>query len=99
MKKVLYILFHRSVFMALALLAQIAALAIMVFSFSAYTEIFYWCCILTSVSAAVAIVGSRMGAVWPLEGQRHPPGGGRRLVHDCDVPDDVGLYRQLGRKF
>ena len=60
MKKVLYILFHRSVFMALALLAQIAALAIMVFSFSAYTEIFYWCCILTSVSAAVAIVGSRM---------------------------------------
>ena len=39
MKKLLYILFHRSVFMALALLAQITALAVMVFSFSAYTEI------------------------------------------------------------
>ena len=59
MKKLLYILLHRSVFVTLALLAQIAALAVMVVSFSA-TEVFYWCCIALSVAAAVAIVGSRM---------------------------------------
>ena len=33
MKKLLYILFHRSVFVALALLAQIATLAVMVVLF------------------------------------------------------------------
>ena len=60
MKKVLYILFHRSVFVSVALLAQVTALLVMVFSVSAYTEIFYWCCITLSVAAAVAIVGSRM---------------------------------------
>ena len=59
MKKLLYILFHRSVFVTLALLAQIAALAVMVVAFSA-TQAFYWCCISLSVAAAVAIVGSRM---------------------------------------
>ena len=59
MKKLLYILLHRSVFVTLALLAQIAALAVVVVSFSA-TEVFYWCCIALSVAAAVAIVGSRM---------------------------------------
>ena len=59
MKKLLYILLHRSVFVALALLAQIAALAVMVGYFS-NTDIFYWCCIALSVAAAVAIVGSRM---------------------------------------
>ena len=59
MKKLLYILLHRSVFVALALLVQIATLAVMVLSFSA-TEVFYWCCIALSVAAAIAIVGSRM---------------------------------------
>ena len=39
MKKILYILFHRSVFMALALVAQIATLFVMVSIFSEYTEI------------------------------------------------------------
>ena len=60
MKKFLYILFHRSVFVTLALVAQIATLAVMVSIFSEYTEIFYWCCIALSVMAALAIVGSRM---------------------------------------
>lgn len=59
MKKLLYILLHRSVFVALALLAQIAALAVTVVYFS-NTDAFYWCCIALSVAAAVAIVGSRM---------------------------------------
>ena len=60
MKKLLYILFHRSVFVALALLVQITTLFIMVSLFSEYTQIFYWCCIALSVLAALAIVGSRM---------------------------------------
>ena len=60
MKKLLYFLFHRSVFVALSLCAQLAALFFMVFLFSEYTEIFYWCCILTSVAAALAIINSRM---------------------------------------
>ncbi len=60
MKKLLYILFHRSVFVGLALVAQLATLFIMVSTFSTYTESFYWCCIALSVTAAIAIVGSRM---------------------------------------
>lgn len=60
MKKILYILFHRSVFVALALLAQMATLFFMVSIFSEYTQSFYWCCIALSVFAALAIVGSRM---------------------------------------
>ncbi|NBI65328.1 cardiolipin synthase [Pseudoflavonifractor sp. 60] len=60
MKKLLYILFHRSVFMSLALAVQLATLFFMVSIFSEYLEIFYWCCIAASVIAAVAIVGSRM---------------------------------------
>ena len=68
MKKVLYILFHRSVFVSVALLAQVTALLVMVFSFSAYTEIFYWCCITLSVAAAVAIVGSSHSAFLATQG-------------------------------
>ena len=60
MKKLLYILFHRSVFVCLALLAQFATLVIMVVVFSEYTESFYWCCILISILAALAIICSRM---------------------------------------
>ena len=33
----------------------------------------------------------------PLEGQRHPPGRGRGVVHDGDVFDHVGPHRLLGR--
>ncbi len=60
LKKLFSLLFHRSVFIALALLAQIATVVLMVEAFSEYTQIFYWCCILTSAAAAVAIICSRM---------------------------------------
>lgn len=60
MKKLLYILFHRSVFVALALLAQITTLVAMVVIFSEYTQTFYWVCIFLSFLASLAIVGSRM---------------------------------------
>lgn len=60
MKKILYILFHRSFFVALSLLAQLATLFTVVFLFSEYINQFYWCCILLSILAALAILGSRM---------------------------------------
>ena len=60
MKKLLYILFHRSVFVGLALLAQIVTLAVMVLTFSEYMETFYWCCIALSVVVAFLILGIRM---------------------------------------
>ena len=60
MKKLIYLLLHRSVFVALALLVQIATLLVMVVTFSEYTEYFYWFCILASVAAALAIVSSQM---------------------------------------
>ena len=45
MKKVLYILFHRSVVVGLSLLAQVVSLIVMVMFFSGHTQGFYWCCI------------------------------------------------------
>ena len=60
MKKLLSFLFHRSFFVALSLLAQLLTLLAIVFVFSEYLQIFYWICILLSVSAALTIIGSRM---------------------------------------
>ena len=40
MKKLLYLLFHRSVLCALALLAQVGILGAMVLAFSEYTPVF-----------------------------------------------------------
>ena len=60
MKKLLYVLFHRSVFVALSLIMQILFLIMMVVTFSEHMETFYWCCILASIAAALAIVSSRM---------------------------------------
>lgn len=60
MKKLLYILFHRSVLIALSLLTQITFLFVMVVTFSEHIETFYWCCILLSVLAALAIINSEM---------------------------------------
>ena len=60
MKKLLYILFHRSVLVGLALLAQITLLAVMVVTFSSDFDTFYWCCIVLSVAAALAIICSSM---------------------------------------
>ena len=56
MKKFSQILFHRSVLVGVALLAQIVTLVLMVTSFSDH---FYWCCIAMSILAALAIMSSR----------------------------------------
>lgn len=66
MKKIIYILFHRSVLVGLALCAQIAALLMMVITFSENTHCFYWCCIILSILAALAIVGSRMEPAYKI---------------------------------
>ena len=60
MKKLLYLLLHRSVYVALSLLVQLLILFSMVFQFSEYAQIFQWIFIAMSVSAAFAIIGSRM---------------------------------------
>ena len=49
---------------AVSLLIQFALLAVMVFTFSEHIQNFYWVCILMSVAAALAIVGSRMGRLF-----------------------------------
>lgn len=46
--------------MALSLLTQIATLVILIVVFSEYATYFYWCCILISVLAALAIISSGM---------------------------------------
>ena len=60
MKKLLYILFHRSVLVGLALLAQIVVLILMVVSFSEHAVGMYWFFIFLSVAASLAIICSRM---------------------------------------
>ena len=66
MKKLLYILFHRSVFIGLSLVAQVVALAVTITLFSEYTTGFYWFFILLSVAAALLIVGSRMEPAYKI---------------------------------
>ena len=60
MKKLLYILLHRSVLVGLALLVQIATLFVMVHTFSDYLDLFNNFCLLLSFGCALAIVASRM---------------------------------------
>ena len=66
MKKLLYILFHRSVFVGLSLIAQVVALMLMVGFFSEHTTGLYWFFIALSVAAALLIVGSRMEPAYKI---------------------------------
>ena len=66
MKKLIYVLFHRSVYVALSLLVQLVILFATVFWFSEYAEIFHWCCVTLSISAAFAIIGSRMEPAYKI---------------------------------
>lgn len=59
MKKILYFLFHRSVQVGVAIIAQVLVLMIMVGVFSEHVVNFYWCCIFMSVVATLAVLGSR----------------------------------------
>ena len=77
MKKVLYILFHRSVLVALSLLAQVVTLVVMVNIFSEYINSFYWCCIAISVIAALLQQRHQLPGL-PGLGQ---PGQSRRVLH------------------
>ena len=65
MKKVLYILFHRSVVVGMSLLAQVVALIVMV-SFFSGSQGFYWCCIALSVVAAMLILGSSIDPAYKI---------------------------------
>ena len=57
MKKLLYILFHRSVLIGLSIIAQIAVLALLILHSASN---FYWLFVFLSIVAALAIIGSRM---------------------------------------
>ena len=60
MKKLFYILSHRSVVVGLSLVAQVVVLVATVNFFSEHTTGMYWFFIALSVAAALLIVGSRM---------------------------------------
>ena len=66
MKKLLYFLFHRSVLVALSLLAQIAVLVLMIVIFSENFTQFYWACIFISFLAAIGIVSSRSDPAYKI---------------------------------
>ena len=51
---------------AISLLIQLALFAVMVFTFSEHIQNFYWVCILMSIAAALAIVGSRMEPAYKI---------------------------------
>ena len=56
MKKVLYLLGHRSVLVAVSLLTQIAVFVLMISAFSESFTQFYWVCILVSIVSALGII-------------------------------------------
>ncbi|MBE6972918.1 MAG: cardiolipin synthase [Ruminococcaceae bacterium] len=66
MKKLLYFLCHRSVIVAVSLLAQIAVLVLMIVRFSESFTQFYWICILVSFLAAIGIVSSRSDPAYKI---------------------------------
>ena len=66
MKKALYFLGHRSVLVALALIAQIAVFVLMIVTFSEHFEQFYWVCILISFLAALGIITSRSDPAYKI---------------------------------
>ena len=66
MKKLLYILSHRSVFVALSLVAQIGALFFLLSFFSESDAAFYWSCIALSIVSSLLILGSRMEPAYKI---------------------------------
>jgi len=66
MKKLLYFLCHRSVMVAVSLLAQIAVLVLMIVKFSESFTQFYWICIFVSFLAAIGIVSSRSDPAYKI---------------------------------
>ena len=64
--KLLYVLFHRSVLVALSLLSQIAVLVLVIVKFSESFTQFYWICILVSFLAALGIISSRSDPAYKI---------------------------------
>lgn len=106
MKKLNRILFHRSVLVGVALLAQIVTLVLMVTSFSEHVAFFYWSCIALSILAALAIMSSRSEPgykiVWLLLVVIFPVFGGvfYLLMGGGRVPKRTARrLEDIGRKF
>ena len=60
------ILSHRSVFVALSLVAQIGALFFLLSFFSESDAAFYWSCIALSIVSSLLILGSRMEPAYKI---------------------------------
>jgi len=56
MQRLAYILFHRIVLVAIALLLQVAVLVVMIMIFSEHLPLFYWWCILLSIVVTLWII-------------------------------------------
>ena len=66
MKKIVYILFHRSIIVGLSLLIQIAVMALMIVKFSESFAQFYWVCVIVSLAAALWILGTRSDPAYKI---------------------------------
>ena len=66
MKKLVYILFHRSIIIGVSLLIQIAVLMLMIVKFSESFAQFYWICIFASMIAALWILGNRSDPAYKI---------------------------------
>lgn len=66
MKKILYILTHRSFFVVVALLIQVASFALMMITFSEYLYLFNTFCMVLSVLSALVIIGSSMEPAYKI---------------------------------
>lgn len=58
MKKLVYILFHRSMLVVLALLAQLFVIVLFLLTFSVTIELFYWICIVISMLSTLWILST-----------------------------------------
>jgi len=65
-KKISSILFHRSVVVGLAVVAQIVVFAAMILVFSEHTSYFYWGCILVTFLVTLWIMSRRMETAYKL---------------------------------
>jgi len=65
-KKISSILFHRSVVVGLAVVAQIIVFAAMILVFSEHTSYFYWGCILVTFLVTLWIMSRRMETAYKL---------------------------------
>ena len=66
MKKLVSLLFHRVVLVAVFILIQIAVLLVMILRFNSYFVYFYWLCVAVSILAVLWILGNRSDPAYKI---------------------------------